>query len=304
MSESSRGSVLLLEDDWDHRNVFRHYLEHRGWVVREATEAGPARALVASEHPDAVVLDLGGTNGWTLLEELGTSVARPRLICVTGDARPESRDRAARLGADDYLLKPIPLRRLAEAVERLVDPTGASPSRPSASAPASTAVPTPPVQAPRRNRTGGPRPAAGEPVRAAETAERARPVVLLLEDDDDARVIYRDMLDFAGYEVIAASDGVEGLRYAETCPPDVVVTDLHMPGMNGLDVARTLRQESGGLAPAIIAVTADSLGLGAARVTDSDRPLFDEVLVKPVSPGELVRAVRSYAPPVNESEGS
>src|SRR5688500_12473333 len=74
-------------------------------------------------------------------------------------------------------------------------------------------------------------------------SDRTRPVVLLLEDDDDARTIYRDMLDFAGYEVIAACDGIEGLRHAEARSPDVVVTDLHMPGLNGLEVARTLRVE-------------------------------------------------------------
>ena len=68
-----------------------------------------------------------------------------------------------------------------------------------------------------------------------------------------------------------------------------------MPGMNGVEVARTLREESG-LAPAIIAVTADSLGVNAALEVVGDLPLFDEVLVKLVSPVELVRTVRAYVP--------
>jgi two-component system response regulator MprA len=116
-----------------------------------------------------------------------------------------------------------------------------------------------------------------------------------MDDDEDARVIYRDMLGFAGYEVLAACDGVEGLRYAEARRPDVVVTDLHMPGMNGIEVAKTLRasQEP----PPLIAVTADSLGIHAAEPSAGEEPLFDEVLVKPVTPGELVRRVRLYAPP-------
>jgi two-component system capsular synthesis sensor histidine kinase RcsC len=102
--------------------------------------------------------------------------------------------------------------------------------------------------------------------------------------------------------VVAACDGVEGLRYAETRPPDVVVTDLHMPGMNGVEVARTLRVESGAV-PAIIAVTADSLGVSAAREIQGQHPLFDEVLVKPVTPGDLVRTVRAYVPaPEDEAD--
>jgi len=121
-------------------------------------------------------------------------------------------------------------------------------------------------------------------------------VVLLLEDDDDARIIYRDMLDFAGFEVITACDGIEGLRCAEARHPDVVVTDLHMPGLNGIEVARMLRAADD-QTPALIAVTADSLGIHAAEHEAGDAPLFDEVLVKPVSPGKLVRPVRAYATP-------
>src|SRR5262245_36832969 len=55
-------SVLLLEDDWDHRTVFRNFLEHRGWLVREAAEAESARELLAREPADVIVMDLGGTN--------------------------------------------------------------------------------------------------------------------------------------------------------------------------------------------------------------------------------------------------
>lgn len=282
--QTGPASVLLLEDDWDHRTVFRNFLEHRGWVVREATEAETARALLSSDPVDVIVLDLGGTNGWTLLEELGPRQDRPRLLCLTGDARPASRERAVALGADGYLVKPILLRALAEAIERLAGmaPRPPAPEAAPARAPVQVAAEAPITVRP----TWG----------AAEDGARRRPVVLLLEDDEDARAIYRDMLDFAGYDVVAARDGEEGLRYAEAHPPDVVVTDLHMPGMNGVEVARTLRQEAPAC-PAIIAVTADSLGIETRRKTDGDRLLFDEVLVKPVSPGELVRTVRAYVSP-------
>lgn len=230
------GSLLILEDDWDHRKVFRAFLEHRGWSVREATNASVARQTLASERIDVVVLDLGGTNGWDLLEELGTSAERPRVVCLTGDAREESRARAQALGADLYLLKPIPLRALADAVERLV---GATSDADLVGSPAGRwQAGTRPQPRPQSTTSATPSTWAGK------AAGRARPVVLLLEDDEDARVIYRDMLDFAGYEVLAACDGVEGLRLAESRPPDVVVTDLHIPGMNGVQVARTLREEA------------------------------------------------------------
>ena len=101
------------------------------------------------------------------------------------------------------------------------------------------------------------------------------------------------------YEVLAASDGIEGLRFAEARRPDVVVTDLHMPGMNGIEVAKTLR--AGDEPPPLIAVTADSLGIGAAESRQGQAPLFDEILIKPVTPGELVRRVRHYVVPPGEA---
>jgi two-component system, sensor histidine kinase len=136
-----------------------------------------------------------------------------------------------------------------------------------------------------------------DPGPMAELADHSnsRPMVLLMEDDDDARAIYRDMLIFAGFNVVAAADGLEGLRYAEARPPDIVVTDLHMPGMNGVEVARTLRADR--RCPPIIAVTADSLGPNPGGQWADARQLFAEVLVKPVSPGQLVRTVQGYMSP-------
>ena len=122
-------------------------------------------------------------------------------------------------------------------------------------------------------------------------------MVLLLEDDDDARAIYRDMLVHSGFNVLAASNGVDGLRYAEARPPDVVVTDLHMPGINGVEVARSLHADRR-VTPPIIAVTADSLGTNPGGEWAEFRKLFAEVLIKPVSPATLVRTVRVYVTPV------
>jgi CheY-like chemotaxis protein len=270
-ANESHPCVLLVADDPDHRVIFRSFLEHRGWRVTEADAADSAYAVIDETAVGVVVVDLGGTNGWSLLETLGVRPERPRLLCVTGDARLGSRDRATRLGADGYLTKPIQLAELGDVVARLGSAA--------------------PLRRPHR-----PAPTASD--RPALPSRDARPLVLLMDDDEDARVIYRDMLGFAGYEVLAASDGVEGLRFAEARRPDVVVTDLHMPGMNGIEVARTLRASEE--PPPLIAVTADSLGIRAAEPAAGAEPLFDEVLVKPVTPGELVRRVRLYVSP---SEG-
>ncbi|HEV7500720.1 MAG TPA: response regulator, partial [Vicinamibacteria bacterium] len=60
---------------------------------------------------------------------------------------------------------------------------------------------------------------------------RSRPLVLLVDDLEDQRELYRQYLEFAGYEVAVARDGFEGIDRALSANPDVVVMDLSMPGL-------------------------------------------------------------------------
>ena len=68
----------------------------------------------------------------------------------------------------------------------------------------------------------------------------------ILVADDEPRIVdlARDYLEHAGFAVITAADGPSALMMARTRKPDVMVLDLGLPGMDGLDVARTLRRES------------------------------------------------------------
>ena len=121
--------------------------------------------------------------------------------------------------------------------------------------------------------------------------------VLVVDDDPDIRETTRLVLEYTGYRVSTAANGAEALeRLRGGAAHCVILLDLMMPVMDGWAVARTLREEASSC-PAIIAVTANSLGVDAGRQVVGERPLFDEVLVKPVSPGELVRTVRAYVAP-------
>ena len=107
--------------------------------------------------------------------------------------------------------------------------------------------------------------------------------------DDEARIVklVRDYLERAGFEVLAAHDGEAALTLARVEQPDLIVLDLMLPGVDGLDVCRRLRQESG---VPIIMLT--------ARVEEADRIVglelgADDYVTKPFSPGELVARVRA-----------
>lgn len=118
-------------------------------------------------------------------------------------------------------------------------------------------------------------------------AKRLR--VLIVEDFDDTRELYRELLEHEGYEVTEARDGGEGLALAREGLPDLIVLDLSMPVLSGWEVARILREEPGTSAIPIIACTAHV-----------HRPEHDRaraagcmaVLVKPVPLPLLVQLVR------------
>ena len=111
----------------------------------------------------------------------------------------------------------------------------------------------------------------------------------ILVVDDEARIVklVRDYLERAGFDVLAAQDGETALTLARVEQPDLIVLDLMLPGVDGLDVCRRLRQESG---VPIIMLT--------ARVEEADRIVglelgADDYVTKPFSPGELVARVRA-----------
>jgi two-component system alkaline phosphatase synthesis response regulator PhoP len=111
--------------------------------------------------------------------------------------------------------------------------------------------------------------------------------ILVVDDEPKILQIARDYLENAGYHVIEAGDGGKALQRAQSERPDLVVLDLGLPGMDGLDVCRQLRRSSN---VPIIMLT--------ARGEESDKLVglelgADDYIVKPFSPKEMVARVRA-----------
>ncbi len=114
-------------------------------------------------------------------------------------------------------------------------------------------------------------------------------IATILVVDDEPRIVQlvRDYLEHGGFTVLTASDGQTALRSARTGKPDLIVLDLGLPGLDGLDVARSLRRD--GQVPIIVLT---------ARTEESDKLVglelgADDYLTKPFSPKELVARVRA-----------
>jgi two-component system response regulator MprA len=111
--------------------------------------------------------------------------------------------------------------------------------------------------------------------------------ILVIDDDRRITALLRRALAYEGYEVDLASDGVKGLLAARDRPPDLVILDVMMPGLDGLEVCRRLR--SGGAVPILMLTARDEV---PDRVAGLDAGA-DDYLVKPFALEELAARVRA-----------
>jgi CheY-like chemotaxis protein len=126
-------------------------------------------------------------------------------------------------------------------------------------------------------------PAAG----VSSSLDRATPKrVLLIEDSRDAREMFRMMLEFAGHTVFEAEDGDRGLKLLEIEHPDVAIIDIGLPGIDGYQVAKCIREQPNGRGMLLLALTGYGFPSDYRRSAEAG---FDHHLVKPVDLCELAR---------------
>ena len=110
--------------------------------------------------------------------------------------------------------------------------------------------------------------------------------VLVVEDDEDNRELMGEVLQDAGYEVVLAANGAAGLRTLAEHSIDLLVTDIGMPGMGGLEVARAAKEIAPTVPVVVVTGYAEREDIAKARGHE-----VDAVLVKPVDPDALTSLV-------------
>lgn len=129
--------------------------------------------------------------------------------------------------------------------------------------------------------------------------------VLVVDDSADAAETLAELLSIQGHTVSVAFSGEQALERADAAPPDVVLLDIRMPGLDGCAVARAIRERclGKGKRPFLVAVTGCGTDADRARTAAAG---FDLHMVKPVDPGVLTglleRFRRVLAPPVPQEE--
>ena len=111
----------------------------------------------------------------------------------------------------------------------------------------------------------------------------------VVEDDPDFRELVREVLERAGWTVDVADDGIAALSRIRRVIPDLIILDLMMPNLDGVEVLKLLRStEVGRQIPVVVAT--------GSRVDDAVRELASAVLVKPFDIQELLRVAGRFAP--------
>jgi two-component system, cell cycle response regulator DivK len=115
--------------------------------------------------------------------------------------------------------------------------------------------------------------------------------LLLVEDNEDNRIIYCTVLRHLGYEVIEAQDGVEAVELARTVSPDLILMDISIPRLDGWEATRILRGDPRTHAIPIIALTAHALADDRERASQVG---FSAYLAKPIEPRMVVAEIRRW----------
>jgi two-component system cell cycle response regulator DivK len=121
------------------------------------------------------------------------------------------------------------------------------------------------------------------------SAEGAKPLVLVVDDYQDAREMYAEYLEFSGFRVAQAANGAEALDKAFALLPDVILMDLSLPIIDGWEATRRLKGDDRTRAIPVVALTGHAL---AGEGTGDQEVKCDAFVIKPCLPDTLVAEVK------------
>lgn len=117
----------------------------------------------------------------------------------------------------------------------------------------------------------------------------ANELILVVEDNDKNRKLVRDVLTASGYRVIECETGEEGVRLAREARPRLILMDIQLPGIDGIEAFRRLRADPDTAGIPVIAVTASAMIADRSKITAAG---FDGYQSKPISVRPFLAAVR------------
>ena len=119
-------------------------------------------------------------------------------------------------------------------------------------------------------------------------------LILIVEDNDKNLKLVRDVLQVKGYATVDAGTGEDGIRLAREKKPDLILMDIQLPGMNGIEALGVLRSDPETAGIPVVAVTASVMPQDRNKITEAG---FDAYVGKPINLKEFLDTVRRLLEP-------
>lgn len=250
--------LLIVDDDQMNCDLLQNVFTRQGYYVITATSGPEGLRLFQTENPRVTLLDLRmpEMDGLTVLKEIRAIDPHAPVIILGGGATETQENQARALRATDFIRKGLSLDILVEAVNRMTQLSAQ---------PAITSSPS-----------------GNEP-----SIQQIDESVLVVDDEPLVCDLLVRFLSLRGYRALGVKDGHEALRVVDDAPPDVILLDMIMPGMAGIDVLRALREKD--YPGAIIIMT----GSHTEELLEEAWALGpQEILLKPVDLDRLLTAIQ------------
>lgn len=255
--------VLLVEDSTPAADHLTRYLREMALQVHRLLGTEDVLQVALQVQPSLIVLDiqLPQQSGWEILQQLKDS-EKTQKIPVLVVSVVDDRSRGLALGASEYLVKPVNRNQFQTALAKLrfYKPTALTNDH--------AAVSTPEISA---------------------ASERSQLVILLAEDDYANVSTISSYLEFRGYQLLVASNGNQALAMTAEHHPDLILMDIQMPDMNGLEATRRIRQNPTIASIPIVALTALAMNGDREKCLEAGA---NEYIAKPVRLKQLSETIQ------------
>jgi putative two-component system response regulator len=249
-------SLLVVEDDQELLNALQESLESAGYTVKTATDGKSALGMLQNSPPDLILSDtsLPIMDGLQLLKAVRDEKRWGNIpfILLGVDHSDNNSMRSEIQGLDGYIKKPVAIQELLATIQTELQ-TRASDLKP-------------------------------------PEEKSVKEKILVVEDDYAMQTAFQDILEAAGYSVRTAADGAEALEVYKDMEPALILSDISMPIMDGIELFKSVRRLPGGITIPFIFLTAygtredilTGMSLGA-----------DAYITKPITSQELLSAVEA-----------
>jgi CheY-like chemotaxis protein len=249
--------ILVIDDDRMNCDLLQAVLARHGYDVRSATSGLEGLNLFRQQNPRVTILDLRmpEMDGLTVLKEIRAMDPHAPVIILGGGATEVQENQARALRVTDFVRKGLSLDVLVEGVNRV-------------------------VQQPIRKE-------GANNAQSASAIGDTGETVLIVDDEQLVRDLLVQFLGLRGYRALGVKDGTQALSMVDQAPPDLILLDLMLPGMSGVEVLRRLRDKH--FTGAVIIVTG-SYDEELLQDAWSLRP--QEVISKPIDLEKLLAIIQ------------